>query len=120
MLALSSAISRKRVCDWLRGLATEAQCEPWPFAKDWHPHQVLRFVMAAIADGRVPGDHPVDKEDLSLASAERWTIVRAMTVSRGRKREAARRLGIGKTTLYRKLRTHKIESWEWEREEAAA
>lgn len=46
---------------------------------------------------------------LSLRVVERDAIKRALTYARGNKRKAARILGIGKTTLYRKLRVYGLE-----------
>lgn len=50
----------------------------------------------------IKGESP--DEQFSLAHAERSAVQRAMRFARGNKRKAARLLGIGKTTLYRKLR----------------
>ncbi len=47
------------------------------------------------------GEGPPDT--LSLEELERWAVERAVEVSGGNLTEAARRLGIGRTTLYRKL-----------------
>ncbi len=41
---------------------------------------------------------PVELEDI-----ERWAVKRALRASEGRVTEAAKALGIGRTTLYRKL-----------------
>lgn len=49
------------------------------------------------------------EEALSLRFVERDAIKRALTYARGNKRKAARVLGIGKTTLYRKLRVYGLE-----------
>lgn len=45
----------------------------------------------------------------SLKNLERDAILRAVREARGDKRQAARLLGIGKTTLYRKLNTYQAE-----------
>jgi len=41
--------------------------------------------------------------DLSLEAAEREQILRALQASGGKRVEAARRLGLSRRTLYRKL-----------------
>lgn len=46
--------------------------------------------------------------DFTLAAAERRAIVRAMREADGVKTVAAKLLGCGKSTLYRKLREHAI------------
>lgn len=47
-------------------------------------------------------------QKLEIATAEKRAIVRALAISRGNRRKAARLLGIGKTTLYRKLREYAL------------
>jgi two-component system response regulator HydG len=47
---------------------------------------------------------------IPLAEIERQAILHAILVSHGDKILAARRLGIGKTTVYRKLKEYGIES----------
>jgi two-component system NtrC family response regulator len=44
------------------------------------------------------------EEELSLNALEKQTISRALVAAKGNKAEAARLLGIGTTTLYRKLK----------------
>lgn len=46
---------------------------------------------------------------LSLEAAEKVAVRRALMHSGGNKRKAARMLGIGKTTLYRKMRNYDLE-----------
>ena len=48
------------------------------------------------------GDAPL-MPDLSLEAAEREQILRALQASGGKRVEAARRLGLSRRTLYRKL-----------------
>ena len=58
-----------------------------------------------------PGDDPplqpeprsVDDLPLTLAELERWAVQRALRDTDGRLTEAAKTLGIGRTTLYRKI-----------------
>ena len=84
-------------------------------------------IRAAIANGateqielrdlppnlRVRDIHQVRSESperqLCLEEAEKQAIRRALHYARGNKRKAARLLHIGKTTLYRKLKTYDIE-----------
>nr|WP_241733168.1 helix-turn-helix domain-containing protein [Aeromicrobium phoceense] len=47
-----------------------------------------------------------------MEEAERDAIVRALEASHGNRSAAASRLGIGRTTLYRKVRQLGIESGE--------
>ncbi len=44
-----------------------------------------------------------------LAELEAWAIARALRLCRGRVTEAARRLGIGRSTLYRKIEEYRID-----------
>jgi len=47
---------------------------------------------------------------LSLARYERAALERALAEANGDAREAARRLGIGRSTLYRKLGRHGLRA----------
>jgi two-component system response regulator HydG len=51
----------------------------------------------------VMGDDPDAMPDLTLQAAEREQILRALQASGGKRVEAARRLGLSRRTLYRKL-----------------
>jgi len=53
-----------------------------------------------------PARLPLDDEQITLAELERRAIYRALQKTRGDKLAAARLLGIGKTTLYRKLKQY--------------
>jgi len=55
----------------------------------------------------LPGDQ-LEMPDLSLQAAEREQILRALQASGGRRVEAARRLGLSRRTLYRKLSRYGI------------
>ncbi len=48
--------------------------------------------------------------DYTLESAERRAILRALTVVRGNKCAAAALLDVGRTTLYRQIREHEIDT----------
>ena len=52
---------------------------------------------------------------LSLEAYERLALERALNETGGDASEAARRLGIGRSTLYRKLSKHGIEVRRWDR-----
>lgn len=51
--------------------------------------------------------------EYSLAAAERAAIIRAMIHAGGVKEKAYRLLGVGRSTLYRKLREHNIVPEEY-------
>jgi two-component system response regulator HydG len=53
---------------------------------------------------------PQNDELLPLEELERRAILRALRESSGDKLAAARILGIGKTTLYRKLKQYEVQS----------
>jgi two-component system response regulator HydG len=60
---------------------------------------------AVTSGGRVaPDDEPFSSSELNLARLERQAILRALQSSGFDKTKAARLLGIGKTTMYRKLK----------------
>ena len=65
----------------------------------------------AVRGGSAPGGPSVAlPEGVTLAEAERILIRRALDAAGGNKKEAARRLGIGLATLYRKLATEEDAS----------
>jgi len=68
---------------------------------------LLRSALSKIDFIGVP-DLPTNNESFSVAAFERRAIRRALRAARGNKREAARLLRIGKTTLYRKLNDYDI------------
>ncbi len=57
-----------------------------------------------------PAEQPdgLEMPDLSLQAAEREQILRALQASGGKRVEAARRLGLSRRTLYRKLSRYGI------------
>jgi len=60
---------------------------------------------AVTSGGRVAHvDEPFTSSELNLARLERQAILRALQSSGFDKAKAARLLGIGKTTMYRKLK----------------
>jgi DNA-binding NtrC family response regulator len=70
---------------------------------------------SAVAAGseteRLPLLHaPPRQEGLFLATVEKETILKALAATRGDRARAAQLLGIGRTTLYRKLKEYKIEN----------
>ena len=62
-----------------------------------------------MSSGALCGGPPADLP-LSLAAYERCALERALRVSGHDVSEAARRLGIGRSTLYRKLGRHGLLS----------
>jgi DNA-binding NtrC family response regulator len=64
-----------------------------------------RRVTAILSDGAVPAGKPEVK---TLAELEREAILGAIRTFKGDKLGAAKVLGIGKTTLYRKLKEYGI------------
>ena len=59
----------------------------------------------AVRDGRVlSGHYPLARPVISVGEAEREAILRAGWASRGRVTEMARLLGIGRSTLWRKMK----------------
>jgi DNA-binding NtrC family response regulator len=53
---------------------------------------------------------PPRQPALFLATVEKETILKALAVTRGDRAKAAQMLGIGRTTLYRKLKEYKIDN----------
>lgn len=56
-----------------------------------------------LESGSISVEGLVLPADITLADAERFLILRSLELASGNKKEAARRLGIGLATLYRKL-----------------
>jgi hypothetical protein len=54
-------------------------------------------------------DSPRVEEPLDLREVEKATIRKALLKCKGNKLDAARLLGIGKTTLYRKIATYDLD-----------
>src|SRR6202042_3804934 len=88
-------------------------------AYDWpgNVRELENAIERAIALGSGPILHPGDlptkpqnDELLPLDELERRAILRALREAGGDKLAAARMLGIGKTTLYRKLKQYDAQS----------
>jgi two-component system response regulator HydG len=57
------------------------------------------------------GGHAAERRIVSIAELERRAILDALQQLNGDKLEAARQLGMGKTTLYRKLKEYRLEEF---------
>ncbi len=68
----------------------------------WYPKDDHSYLGSAI-----PPPRPIGHAPILMAEAERAAIERAMTAAGGRPTLAAKSLGIGRTTLYRKLRGYR-------------
>ena len=64
------------------------------------------------SDGESPGSARVAPAPGTLADVERAHILAMLQATGGNKAEAARRLGIGEATLYRKIRRYRAEGHE--------
>ena len=68
-------------------------------------------VAAGSETARLPLLHaPPRQPGLFLATVEKETILKALAATNGDRAKAAHLLGIGRTTLYRKLKEYKIEN----------
>jgi DNA-binding NtrC family response regulator len=68
-------------------------------------------VAAGLETAPLPLRHaPPRQPGLFLATVERETILKALAATQGDRAKAAQMLGIGRTTLYRKLKEYKIEN----------
>jgi len=92
-----------RICSLIKSLAS-GMIVPMEFAERIYKigNESCHRAMEALADSR-------PEEPLDLSEVERITINKAMAKCKGDKLEAARLLGIGKTTLYRKTAAYGIE-----------
>ena len=68
------------------------------------PHEIANLPLPETATGNGNGNG--NAKIVPIAELERLTIMRAITELNGDKLQAARLLGIGKTTLYRKLKDY--------------
>lgn len=69
----------------------------------------LSVVELAVDPERAPGRPAAIGDPLSLAERERRAILEALDQTQGNRAAAARELGIGRATLYRRLKEHDIE-----------
>ncbi|MCI0399053.1 MAG: PTS-dependent dihydroxyacetone kinase operon transcriptional regulator DhaR [Chloroflexi bacterium] len=77
------------------------------------PDEIIRAVDLpdVVRNGRViTGNSPYPQPVLSATEAEREAIIRAGWACQGRVTEMARQLGIGRTTLWRKMKRHQLAS----------
>ena len=110
------------------GASRAINCYDWPGNVRQLENAIQRMIALCSGSELDWGDLPTDirnaaegqygaaprlvaavQEVASLAAVERLAIEHAMKVSRGDRRKAARLLGIGKTTLYRKLKEYSLE-----------
>ena len=75
----------------------------------------VRDLPAALREGAAKGPEEKDmkrvlaRSDLTAKEAEREMILRALKATGGNRTDAAKRLGVSRRTLHRKLHLHKIE-----------
>jgi transcriptional regulator of acetoin/glycerol metabolism len=67
------------------------------------------FAAAAAQDSCPSFTHAPVSPVISIQESERQTIERALAASHGSRHQAAQALGIGRTTLYRKMKQYGIE-----------
>jgi transcriptional regulator of acetoin/glycerol metabolism len=88
------------------------------------PREVANLPLPNPSNGNGNGNGNAHGKIIPIAELEKLTILSAITELNGDKLQAARRLDIGKTTLYRKLKeyaAHEFQpgarnskfSWEW-------
>src|ERR1700675_4419842 len=99
------ALRRLMAYDWpgnVRELETAIEC-----AVALSPDSVLKVDdLASVPNGASAGTLPDSNELVPLAEIERRAVLHALRKTGGDKLTAARLLGIGKTTLYRKLKQY--------------
>jgi DNA-binding NtrC family response regulator len=72
-------------------------------------HQIIDVADLSIQDAAA-GETPAEETDLTLLEGmERNTIVQMLKETNGNKLETAKRLGIGRQTLYNKIKAYNIE-----------
>jgi two-component system response regulator HydG len=70
------------------------------------PPAIARTVIVAPVNGNGNGQNKI----VPMAELEKQTILKAIAELNGDKLQAARLLGIGKTTLYRKLKDYAAQA----------
>jgi len=73
---------------------------------DFHRRKEFEVKRQASAENYPDSTPTADEGIISIATMERHTILEVLRQTNGDKRKAARLLGIGKTTLYRKLKEY--------------
>jgi len=84
---------------------------------DQHPQRVQVIdlgdhaqITDVLSDGDGDGEQPVlYRPGMTMAEVEKATIEAALREYQGNRRRAADVLGIGERTLYRKIKTYKLE-----------
>src|SRR5579863_5772214 len=74
------------------------------------PHEIANLSLPETANGNGNGNG--NAKIVPIAELERLTIMKAITELNGDKLQAARLLGIGKTTLYRKLKDYAAHEFQ--------
>ncbi len=75
------------------------------------PPSVRRSAEAVVGVGGEPGIPSLaEPGELTVREAERQLIIRALRESDGNRTEAARRIGVSRRTLHRKLHTYQLEN----------
>jgi DNA-binding NtrC family response regulator len=82
---------------------------------DHLPQNILTFLRTKeaertrhLAPGAKPKSGPQEDDVIPIAAMEKQAILKALQQTNGDKMEAAKILGIGKTTLYRKLKEYSV------------
>lgn len=98
-------------------LATHLQQHHWPGNVRELQHAVERAVIMCESDVLKASDFMIDKQEVSmdlnalnLDELERVAIVKAIKHHHGNMSKTAKELGIGRTTLYRKMEKHNIRA----------
>ena len=89
---------------------------PWPGNVRELRHVVERAVLLARGDAVSPADLALGMgdaggeplEDMTLSDAEQWLIKRALDQAGGNVSDAAKRLGVSRSALYRRLQRHDL------------
>ena len=101
---------------WVEKAASSGKI-PLPFYLDGHKRWREKDIDEWILAGCLPMQKPEKKqfnvrlfeENLNLEQIEKATIIRALEVTKGNREKAARLLGKGERTLYRKIKEYGLE-----------